>query len=149
MVPIELAQYPPLVENLVIQGDLKIPKEWFERELVKSFSFIMDTESDSNFPPNSRGFSYQRKIWPYTQYVHRSGVSFLQILPEAKGFLWVNNRLHLANTANPKGYSSTNGVPAPHPDVLREQFEAFCGDKLRLAAFWKETEGRLREGNLE
>ena len=124
-------------------SSIKLPQEWFEREFVKSFNFILDTESDRFFLPDSRGFSYQRKEWPNTQYVHRSGVAFIQILPDQKGFLWVNNRLHLANAASKIGGLSSSSLVPVHPDVLRDQFESYCKNKDLVVEFWHNLKERL------
>jgi DEP domain-containing protein 5 len=121
---------------------IKIQSEWFERELVKSFNFVLDTESDSSFSPNSRTFSYQRKAWPCTQYVHRTGIAFVQILPNYEGFLWINNRLHLANLSTISKYS--NLANPPQPELIRDQFESFCGDSQKLQFFYESLEKRLK-----
>jgi hypothetical protein len=127
LTPILMASKPPLIHT-------HIPKEWFEGELVKSFNFVLDTESDSCFPPGSRGFSYQRKRWTYTQYIHRSGVAFIQILPNSEGFYWVNNRLHLASTNVSKTNLNVSSIASP--ENLREQFQSFCDSSDRLDDFW-------------
>lgn len=46
MVPIELAKKPPAIESIcqrLKEYDLILPKDWFERELVKSFNFVLDS----------------------------------------------------------------------------------------------------------
>ncbi|KAJ2998685.1 vacuolar membrane-associated protein iml1 [Globomyces sp. JEL0801] len=143
--PIKLAVSPPSIEKYREQFKSKnsIAEEWFEREFVKSFNFILDTESDRYFPPNSRGYSYQRKPWPNTQFIHRHGIAFIQILPKNEGFLWVNNRLHLANSSNSKpGFLNTTQIS---PDVARKTFEDFCRDEARLKAFFHTLEMRLQD----
>ncbi|KAJ3271438.1 vacuolar membrane-associated protein iml1 [Terramyces sp. JEL0728] len=131
--PIKLSVLPPHSESVLknVKKKVLLPSEWFKRELVRTFNFVLDTESDSSFPPNSRGFSYQRKPWPNTQYVHRSGIAFVQILPNDQGFLWVNNRLLLASNTS----KSTLGT-IPSPDLCRKQFEGFCADSSALEKFW-------------
>jgi hypothetical protein len=121
---------------------IKIQSEWFERELVKSFNFVLDTESDASFPPNSRTFSYQRKAWPCTQYVHRTGIAFVQILPNYEGFLYINNRLHLANLSTISKYS--NLANPPQPELIRDQFESFCSAPAKLQNFYESLEERLK-----
>ncbi|KAJ3320168.1 vacuolar membrane-associated protein iml1 [Boothiomyces sp. JEL0866] len=140
LLPIKLALLPPSLDSLLqkLNGKVRLPDEWFKRELIRSFNFVLDTESDSAFPPNSRGFSYQRKPWPNTQFVHRSGIAFIQILPNDQGFLWVNNRLLLASVNSSK---SQGGLPSP--DSSRKQFEDFCGNSARLERFWMSLEEKL------
>jgi hypothetical protein len=132
--PISLALPPPSLDTLTTHSNLVLPKEHFEREFVKSFHFILDTESDKNFPLDSRGYSYQRKPWPHTQYVHRSGIAFLQILGDAS-FVWVNNRLYMASQKS----------TTVNPDSVREEFERACQDKEGLRRFWDTCVARVQE----
>lgn len=170
MIPIELATPPPSIEKVLNDikcvKTVKIAGDFFERELAISFNFVLDTESDSCFPLNSRGFSFQRKEMLRTQYVHRSGIAFIQILPNGQGFLWVNNRLHLASTsASSKLGHSTPGVSLTpslvnpnlqqatlHPDNLRERFTSFCNDRDLLSQFYatvqEQLEGRIQKDML-
>jgi hypothetical protein len=131
--PIRLALPPPSLDTVTTDPNLVLPKEHFEREFVKSFHFILDTESDKSFPPDSRGYSYQRKPWPYTQYVHRSGIAFIQILPDQ--FVWVNNRLYMASQKS----------ATVNPDTLREEFISASSDVPGLQRFWDTCVTRLQE----
>lgn len=89
---IQLAQQPPTIDRdkLAVQ----LPDLYFETELVKHFGFVLDVESDSQFRAEHVLYSYPRMPFKYTQYVHRSGVAFVQVRSRDKGggFLWVNNR---------------------------------------------------------
>lgn len=143
MVPITMAHPPPNVEELLKETccTFELPSDWFQRQLLKSVNFILDTEADSCFPPGSRAYSFQRKPWPYTQYIHRSGTTFVQILPDAQGFLWVNNRLHLSSASSSKGgYSS-----APTHELSRDEFSELCGNADKLKALWATLEQRIRD----
>jgi hypothetical protein len=116
---------------------MEIPEEWFLMELLKDFNFVMDVESD-RFVPQQMEHSFQRKPWPYTQFVHKTGFAFVQILEKGKGFLWVNNRLHLSNA----NFRSTN---IQSPDGLLKDFAEFCSSRDRLRDFWGKTEQRLKK----
>lgn len=141
MVTIPMACLPPDIDNILLQLDRKIhrPSDWFQRELLKSVNFVLDTEADSSFPADSRGYSYHRKPWPHTQFIHRSGATFVQILPECKGFWWVKNRLYSNSGASKSSGASVNA------DSMRAQFEELCGNAATLQAFWESCENRLRD----
>ena len=133
LIPISLAVEPPFLES---NENADVPEQYYELELAKKFNFVLDLEADHLIPQHAVEFSYQRKPWPYTQLVHRSGVAFIQILPQKHGFIWVNNRLHLAN-------STTRGASVPSPTLLRLEFEQFCRDPVALQDFWLSKKGAL------
>jgi hypothetical protein len=85
---IDFAVPPPKFSSEDAVGALKgIPDEWFERgnlnpiilELLKHFDFVLDTEADSLF--SNVEYSYLRTSFVYTQFIHRSGVAIVQIIP--------------------------------------------------------------------
>lgn len=118
IIPIYLA-LPPPAHNYNDQP------QYFHAELCKKFNFIMDVERDSL----NLKFSYPRKSFIYTQYVHRSGVAFIQI--QGDSFVFVNNRLHLAN-------QTLRNTTYPDPNSIRNEFAKFCVDKVALQMFWDE-----------
>ena len=135
MIPIPFSVSPLL--NSVAHQVLSLssfPDQWFERELLKKFNFVLDTEADALFQENPVTFSYSRSEFKHTQFVHRSGVAIIQIKPKGQGFLWTNNRLHLTsiNTSAPR----SSGVNA---DAIRQDLYDFCQDRARLGAFWEEV----------
>jgi hypothetical protein len=139
LIPIEMLLKPPHLDE---SRKSFLPLDYFERELVQNFQFVLDIESDSCFPADSRGYSYQRKPWAHTQFVHQSGIAFIQILPDSSGFLWVNNRLHINATSNSK-------MTFNNPEVLRESFVEFCSNGNKLQEFWAQVENRLDVSNNE
>lgn len=101
----------------------------FEYALLRKFGFILDQESSDQYqthdiptenvatpsPSNlsaARGrspmatttirFTYRSRPnqFDLSQFVHRSGVAFVQVLKDGEGFLWLDNRLHLASAAS-------------------------------------------------
>ncbi|TPX31002.1 hypothetical protein SmJEL517_g05555 [Synchytrium microbalum] len=117
VVPIHLAVQPPssasVIEKLTLAK--RDPYLYFEHELVKSEGFVLDMEAVDRFPPGSVNADYNR-TYRYTQYVHRTGIAFIQIREPGQGFYWVNNRLYLTN--NPVGPISrstptTSGLGTP------------------------------------
>lgn len=87
---IELALAPPpphtyahrLPENTPASG-------YFESALLRRFGFVLDQEAGNRYP-NDVEIDYESRpsYFEYSQYVHRSGVAFVQILGGNDGFLW-------------------------------------------------------------
>ena len=102
-VPIKLALRPPLTKGLFkpastedpLAEPVQVPKLHFFTELVKLHGFILDMESDELYPPSAQlNYTYKRAPYKNIQYVHRSGVAFIQISYDGPfEFHWVNNRL--------------------------------------------------------
>ncbi|KAJ3288894.1 vacuolar membrane-associated protein iml1 [Borealophlyctis nickersoniae] len=95
VIPIDFSVQPPAPETF----SFAVPKNWFETELLRKFNFVLDVESDEMFPHGSVKYSFTRSPYPNTQFVHRSGVAFVQIDRHGGALLWVNNGLHLAGTS--------------------------------------------------
>lgn len=126
---------PPVVDKskLTVKS-VNIPDDYFEVELIKKFGFILDVESDELMDFELVQYSYTRSRYKFTQYVHRSGSAFILIIPNKKGFLWLNNRLLTS-------HSSTQN--APHPDSLRAEFQDFCQNAGSLEKFYIEAAEKL------
>ncbi|KAK3827688.1 MAG: hypothetical protein J3Q66DRAFT_291475, partial [Benniella sp.] len=102
-VPIKLALRPPLTKGFFkpastqdpLAEPVEVPKLHFFTELVKLHGFILDMESDELYPPPEQlNYTYKRAPYKNIQYVHRSGVAFIQISYDGPfEFYWVNNRL--------------------------------------------------------
>jgi DEP domain-containing protein 5 len=105
--------------------------QFFQVELCKKFNFVLDVERDCGMDLD---YSYTRKPWVYTQYIHRSGVAFMQIQSD-DSFVFVNNRLHLASQ-NLRNLGTD-------PDHLRTEIAAFCADQVALTEFWDVHQKRL------
>ncbi|TPX43357.1 hypothetical protein SeLEV6574_g05108 [Synchytrium endobioticum] len=115
VVPIYLASQPPTSAAVLerLHSSKKDPYLYFEQELLKSEGFVLDMESVDRFPPSSINPSYN-KTYRYTQYVHRTGVAFIQLREPGLGFYWVNNRLYLANNPavpNPASRAPNSSTP--------------------------------------
>ncbi|KAI8835093.1 hypothetical protein BC829DRAFT_422113 [Chytridium lagenaria] len=115
VIPIPLAVQPPPLPLKSAPTPQHFPDQWFEMEFLKRQGFVLDVESDALFPLNSIVSSFKRANYQYTQFVHRSGVAFVQILEPGRGFAWVNNRLHLtASTVWRGGGGAVEGL-----DIMR------------------------------
>lgn len=180
-VPIKLALRPPPTKGFFkpassldpLTEPVQVPKLHFLTELVKSHGFILDMESDELYPPAAQlNYSYKRAPYKNIQYVHRSGVAFIQISYNGPHeFFWVNNRLLTSHsipaperdrgdwdrpktggTSNQEGGSGGGGGSSssknasnhiPNPEVLRRRFTAMCEDKEELAKIWGEISSHL------
>ncbi|RIB15209.1 hypothetical protein C2G38_2247793 [Gigaspora rosea] len=96
---IKLSVLPPSLDSLGKKLHPAINQHlYFEKQLIKHFKFILDVEADDVFPEDVVvKYSYSKTPFKYSQYIHRSGVAFIQICEE--GYLWMNNRLF--TTHNP------------------------------------------------
>ncbi|KAL7331578.1 vacuolar membrane-associated protein iml1 [Mucor circinelloides] len=150
-VPIPMACPPPPVDELVAASKIDVPAQFYEIALVRHLEFVLDVEADFNFErAKAEGvdleYSYIKEVYKYDQYVHRSGVAFVQIRPDCQGFYWVNNRLYTNHTpaliANRRQPSSQ----LCHPDALRLKFIEHCSDAQWLSEFWEATRTNFMEG---
>ena len=88
--------------------DIEIPMYWYESELLKYFGFVLDLESDHQFKYPVK-YSYEKPENKNIQFVHRSGMAFVQICEEDHTrFLWVNNSLYNMGKSNINANSNAN-----------------------------------------
>ncbi|ORE16469.1 hypothetical protein BCV71DRAFT_183339 [Rhizopus microsporus] len=144
-VPIPLAVSPPSVEELMTAAKIDVPTQFYEIALVRHLDFVLDVEADLKFAKAEHvdlQYSYIKDVYKYDQYIHRSGVAFVQIRPNNEGFFWVNNRLH----ANHTPALSRRQTNAQHPDTLRIKFQEHCSDVQWLTEFWETTRAHFLQG---
>lgn len=111
----------------------------FEIALLRHFGFVLDQEAAARYPTHVELlYSSRPTHFDYSQFVHRSGIAFVQVRGGRDGFLWLHNRLftsHLpAHKPTAPGKSS---APPPDADELRRTFQRFCDDRHALAAFYR------------
>ncbi|CAG8462546.1 3945_t:CDS:2 [Diversispora eburnea] len=138
-VAIKLAVQPPTLElpGKKLHPTIN-PHLYFETQLAKRFKFILDVEADSRFPDDIEiKYSYFKTPYKYSQYIHRSGVAFIQICNPGEGYLWVNNRLF--TTHHNKILSNLQ----VNPDVLLREFQSFCENEVELRKFWEDVKNRI------
>ena len=75
----------------------KVSDLWFKMELLTHHGFILDMESDQNFNTNEIMYSYKKSSYKNSQFVHRSGIAFIQLSDLKDEFLWSNNKLLLSH----------------------------------------------------
>ncbi|KAJ3558430.1 hypothetical protein NM688_g932 [Phlebia brevispora] len=140
--PIPLSVPPPVVPNL----EQRVPEgtqttNYFECALLRKMGFVLDIEAGSAYPDTvDVVYSYRRLPFKYSQWVHRSGVAFVQILGGAGGFLFLTNRLMAAGKFGP---SSKFQRPSAAADEIRDKLHQFCSDAKKLEAFYNEELAQL------
>lgn len=150
-VPISMAVPPPSVDELCYMSKIQVPAQFYEIALVRHLGFVLDVEADINFDRAKHEgidleYSYIKEVYKYDQYIHQSGVAFVQIRPEKWGFFWVNNRLYTNHTP---ALIANRRQPSPqlsHPDALRIKFQEHCSDGTWLMEFWESTRTHFLEG---
>lgn len=124
--PITLAVVPPDRPNTNEGGSVKA--HVFENAvLTRKFGFVLDIEAADRYPPHiDVYYSYRRSPFQYSQYVHRSGVAFVQVIGGSEGFRFLTNRLLQKSQRETASASQ-----------LRRDMQKFCSDTNALAAFYE------------
>lgn len=104
--------------------------------------FVLDIEAGSAYPDTvDVVYSYRRLPFKYSQWVHRSGVAFVQILGGSDGFLFLTNRLMGPGRFGPSPKSQRPAAAAA--DEIREKLLQICSDAQTLEAFYNEELAQL------
>ncbi|PPQ63384.1 hypothetical protein CVT24_005649 [Panaeolus cyanescens] len=139
--PMPLALPPPNIPNL----DKRVPEgtqvvRYFEYALLHKFGFIVDIEAGSLYPETvDVAYTYRHMAYDYSQFVHRSGVAFVQVLGGSDGFLFLTNRLMGIGRA----LKFKDKLPAQVAEQLRVEMADFCSDAQRLKQFYDEEAAKL------
>ncbi|TFK30294.1 hypothetical protein FA15DRAFT_726373 [Coprinopsis marcescibilis] len=140
--PIPFAVPPPTVPDLdkrVLPEGTKAARYYFEYALLQKFGFVVDVEAQDLYSEQVDVFySYRRSPFHYSQFVHRSGVAFVQVLDGGQGFLFLTNRLigpgRMGVALKNKG---TNRL-ASTAEELRLRLYDFCQDADAMNGFYDE-----------
>ena len=102
----------------------------------------MDLEADENFSPEIQlRYTYKKIPTKYTQYVHRTGAAFVQVVAGAKQqphFLWSENRLLMSRKRrSPSSHGGASNLESEINEV-RDGLVTLCSDSDRISSFWKE-----------
>lgn len=141
--PIRLALEPPHIPDLakrLPEGTLSA--QYFEYALLKHFGYILDISAGTHYPQSVDVFySYRRNSFTYSQFVHKSGLAFVQVVGGKEGFRWLTNRL-LAPGNHAMG---AQGKSKHHTraDEVRRELAKFCGDVEQLKAFYEDVVAKL------
>ncbi|KJA24718.1 hypothetical protein HYPSUDRAFT_1074277, partial [Hypholoma sublateritium FD-334 SS-4] len=69
----------PDLEKRIPEGTLAV--KYFEYALLNRFGFILDVEATDLYPEMvDFVYSYRRAPYKYSQFVHRKGVAFIQVV---------------------------------------------------------------------
>jgi len=137
--PVRLAVPPPIVPDL----EHRIPegtqaKHYFEFTMLRRFGFVLDIEAGDMSSENVEAvYPYRYAPFKYSQWVHRSGVAFVQVLGGAQGFLFLTNRLMGPGRMGTSLKSKEQRAGAP-ADEIRIRMSQLCGDADALNAFYDE-----------
>lgn len=147
--PIRLAIPPPIIKRLP-ESFCSSTECFFETQLlIKKFGFVIDVEAQDRYSEQVDVFySYRRSPYKYTQFVHRSGAAFVQMIGGKEGFRFLTNRLlapgRLAGGRNFKGKT-----PAQVADEIRDALYSFCCDPAKLISFYEETKATIPDEDVE
>lgn len=142
--PLRLAVAPPVVPNL----DKRVPEashavHYFEYALLRRFGFILDLEAADLYPSHvDVVYSYRRSTTKYAQFVHRSGVAFVQVLGGSRGFVYLTNRLMWPGRMGTTSKSKDFRLAAAAEDI-RNRLQQFCSDEQQLVTFYEEESALL------
>ncbi|OMJ13209.1 Vacuolar membrane-associated protein iml1 [Smittium culicis] len=104
-----------------------MPNFIFEREFLFLHGFILDVESEYNFPSENnliRNYAYSRHGYKNPQFIHKSGIIFVQISGPGE-FLWSVNYLYASHFNNSKpGSNSNNALSRPNASNSRTQMSS-------------------------
>lgn len=137
--PVRLSVPPPTVQDL----DKRVPEgtqtyNYFESALLRKFGFVLDIEAVSTYPEQIDPiYSYRRAPFKYSQWVHRSGVVFAQILGGTNGFLFLTNRL-MAPGRIGSSLKSKEQRPSVLADKIMLKINEFCSLPANLHDFYDE-----------
>ncbi|GLB34559.1 putative vacuolar membrane-associated protein Iml1 [Lyophyllum shimeji] len=141
--PMRLAVPPPIVMDL----EKRVPEgtqttHYFEYALLKKFGYIIDVEGANLYPEQvDVVYSYRRSPYKYTQFVHRSGMGFVQVLGGSQGFMFLTNRL-----MGPGRMAKKQDVRrAAIAEEIRLELHRFVSDKKALQEFYDEELALLRQ----
>jgi DEP domain-containing protein 5 len=108
----------------------------YHEQLLKKFDFVVDTEAGHLFPSANVDVLQswgQKPNYASTQYIHRTGLAFVQISSRGT-FLWLSNRMYVSRTE-----TAVNPPPlGADPDKLRNDFKEFCGGERKLEKWFTE-----------
>lgn len=136
--PMPLGLPPPVVPDL----EKRLPEgtqveKYFEYALLQKFGFIVDVEAADLYPEQvDVVYSYRRSPHRYSQFVHRTGVAFVQVLGGHKGFLFLTNRLMAPGRMN-SAVKAKEHPPAAAENIKMHMLMFFL-DKGKLQEFYDE-----------
>jgi len=145
--PIRLAIPPPVIPNLAkhLPEGVKAPL-YFEHAILREFGYILDIEAGDRYPETIEVvYSYRRTPFTHSQFVHQSGIAFVQVIGGQEGFRWITNRLYVASTSSQiAGGQAMQKQDPPAWNNIRLDLYNFCSDAAKLEAFYDKLTRSLR-----
>lgn len=134
--PVPLCIPPPPLPA----GSTSQDPQYYETAILRHFGFILDIEAANRYSDTVDVFySYRRKKFTHSQFVHKTGLAFVQIVGGKEGFRWLTNRLFVASNSR-SGQTKTNTTA----DELRVELFEFCMDRERVKAFYEDVTLQLQ-----
>ncbi|KAG2037378.1 hypothetical protein BDR03DRAFT_920145 [Suillus americanus] len=137
--PLRLVIPPPIVPGL----EKRVPEgthttHYFEYAILKRFDFVLDVEATNLYPKDvDVSYSYRRAPFKHSQFVHRSGVAFVQVVGGSQGLLFLTNRL-LGPGRMGNAMKSKEQRPETVAEEIRIKMQEFCSDEAALIQFYDE-----------
>ncbi|KAH9950328.1 hypothetical protein B0H21DRAFT_567129 [Amylocystis lapponica] len=142
--PIPLAVPPPVIPDF----EKRLPdgvqtRHYFEYALLRKLGFVLDIEAADQYSDQVDViYSYRRSPFKYSQWVHRSGVAFVQVLGDLQGFLFLTNRLMAPGRI---GTALKYQRPAAAADEIRIKLQQTCSDPQALNKFYADELTQLMD----
>lgn len=109
---------------------------YFESALLRKWGFVLDIEGESHYTDEVEiDYSYRRSHFKHSQWVHRSGVAFVQVIGGSDGFLFLTNRLMAPDRI---GTAFKSQRPAAAAETIRIKLFEFCSNVKELGQFYQE-----------
>ena len=127
----------PLEIFLAVTPPPSTEQFFYHQELLaKKFDFVVDTEAAHLFPSATVDVLQSwgaKPNYTLTQYVHRSGLAFVQVTSKGS-FMWLTNRMYVSRSETAV-VAPPQGIDA---DKLRTEFKQFCADEQKLERWFVE-----------
>jgi len=145
--PIRLALPPPVISNLAARLPEGAKAQlYFEHAILREFGYILDIEAADRYPESiDVVYSYRHTPFAYSQFVHQSGIAFVQVIGGQEGFRWITNRLYVASTSSQM--ANGQGMQRQEPpswNSIRLDLYNFCSNATKLKAFYDKLTQSLR-----
>ncbi|KAH9927160.1 uncharacterized protein BXZ73DRAFT_48994 [Epithele typhae] len=142
--PIALAVAPPSLS----ETGRRLPEgvqalHYFESALLRKAQFVLDIEGEEHYTDQAEvDYSYRRSHFKHSQWVHRSGVAFVQVVGGTHGFRFLTNRLMAPGRI---GTALKYQRPAAMAEEIRIKLHEFCSDERKLGQFYEDEIALLEQ----
>lgn len=113
-----------------VQPETRSTRYYFEYKLLNKAQDLYPDQVDVFY-------SYRRSPFHYSQFAHRSGVAFVQVLDGSQGFLFLTNR-SMGPVRMGAAMKNKENKPAATAEDIQRSLNAFCQDAGLLNGFYDE-----------